>query len=767
MKAKNLIIIIAAIAAYLFGCLYLIHVMWVLKEGAVLSEALGLGFLDMFRQPFDILPLPEGALLAILLITMIGAALFLMVWSNTSLKKHYNSETIQGAGKYLKGKELDEFKKKFSEPFGKVSTDGKNNMILSRDIFLSMNSRAIDRNLHTLLIGGSGSGKSFRVVTPNILQCNCSMLINDPSGSLLDSYGCFLEAQGYKVKVFNLSHMDKGNHYNPFRYVLSDMDVSILVNTIMTNTTPPEKKAGDPFWEHAESMFLNAIIAFLYKHVAEEDQTFGSIMDLTRAAEIEEEGSGGRQSPLDKLFYNYATDHESFEYVQYKNFKLGAAKTMKSILTSVAARLRVFDQSAVRELTNTDDIDLDMIGDEKTALFIVLPTADTTFGFIASMMYSQLFQRLYDYCENFAEFSQLLVDSDGEVIRTIRSKNEDESKVAAANMAEYLERIRQSDTVIKFNEKTHLYEIRTAKDELVAFRGKKEDAENALEKIRNGRVRANSEIEDGKHTPIPVRLILDEFANTGKIPDFEQIVSTMRKYWMSVVIVLQSLGQIKGLYEKRWSDIAGNCDTTIYLGGGNDTETGEWLTKLMGKETRRAMSTTYSGTNGGSQSFSDQGVDMFSTADMRKIAEDECLILIRGLDPYKGKKYNPLKHKNWDLAHSYPTYRFNPRKADDLKKEQIHIDEQTDLNEVKDHGEVDRSFEKTMIEENRSESVKAKEARNRADADGEVIIGSPAIPTEANDKPIRDVGLDRKEIEDGEFLETIDDLYHTVEYKAG
>ena len=765
MKAKNLIIIIAAIAAYLFGCLYFIHVMWVLKEGAALSEAMGLGFIDMFRQPFDILPLPQGALLAILIVTLLGAALFLMIWSSASQKKHYNEETIQGAGKWLKGKELEEFQKNFAEPFGKTAVDGENNMILSKDMALSMNARDIDRNLNMLLIGGSGSGKSFRVITPNILQTNSSMLINDPSGALLDSYGSFLEAQGYKVKVFNLSHMEKGNHYNPFHYLKSDMDVSILVNTIMTNTTPPEKKSGDPFWEHAESMFLNAVIACLYKHVAEEDQTFGSIMDLTRAAEVDE--TGGHQSPLDRLFSKYATDRESFEYVQYKNFKLGAAKTMKSVLTSVAARLRVFDQSSVRELTNTDDIDLDLIGDEKTALFVVLPTADTTFGFIASMMYSQLFQRLYDYCENYACFSQLLVDSKGDVIRTIRAKNEDESRVAAVNMQEYLDRIRQDSTVIRFNDRTKLYEIRTEKDELVAFRGRKEDALSVLERIRAGKVICNGEIEGGEHTPIRVSLLLDEFSNCGKVPDFEMRVSTVRKYWISVVIVLQSLGQIKGLYEKRWSDIAGNCDSTIYLGGGNDTETGEWLGKLTGKQTRRAMSTTYNAAGGGSQSFSDQGVDMFTTADMRKIAEDECLVLIRGLEPYIGKKYDPLKHRNWDLAHSYPPYRFNPRKAGDMKKEQEKASEMTDLNELRDHGEVDRSFEKALIEENKAESLRAKEARNRSDSDGEIIIGTPAIPSQTDDKPIRDLGLDREEIEDGEFLETIDDLYHTVSYSAG
>lgn len=333
--------------------------------------------------------------------------------------------------------------------------------LLSREVALSMNTRKTQRNNNVLIIGGSGAGKTRFFVKPNVLQTNCNMVITDPSGELLESTGTYLKQEGYAVKVFNLVEMYKSNCYNPFHYIRDDQGVIMMINCLIKNTTPPESHSSDPFWEKSETALLQALCFYLKDHRPVEEQNFATVMELLRWAEVDEKNpdyeskldriflkskqktkpspaklggmSVSSQTPEDAEFNKYLaqihytkadgqqcenTTFKSLEELdeqgtdiavkQYKIFKMGAGKTAKSILISCAVRLTVFNLPQLAQLTGTDDIHLEDIGGTnknapKQALFVIIPAADSTFNFLVSMMYSQLFETLYFVAETSPE----------------------------------------------------------------------------------------------------------------------------------------------------------------------------------------------------------------------------------------------------------------------------------------------------------------------------------------------------------------------------
>ena len=713
------ILVIFLVLVYSFLALLIIHYFQINLESPFLSfyDKIDAAFRDLLRHPFRIFPIPQKALsttgMLLLLFTTLGAIILI----HAKLRAHDNPDTVQGDAEWMKN--LNAYNKKFTEPFGSISHDGKNNMILSQEMFMSMNNQKIRRNMNTFVIGGSGAGKSFNYVGPNVMQANCSYIITDPSGSLYSQYGAFLEGEGYKVKCFNLSHMDKGNRYNPFHYIHSDKDVEVLVTTLISNTTPPEKSSGDPFWEKSETALLVALIAYLYHYVDEEEQNFSNVMRLLRYAEINEEDSN-QKSKLDYMFEDVAkSDPGSFAYKQYRTFKMGAGKTLKSILISCSVRLQAFDLKDVADLTDTDNIELDYVGDEKTALFIIIPTAEKTFNFLAAMMYSQLFQRAYDYCENTASFSQLVMDGDDQVIRCYRAESRQESFQKAEEAEAFLERAKDSE--IYYNETFRWYELRTKQDEMVCYRWSEEAIRKELELIQNGKVLSNGrQSNHGQRLPVHTRFILDEFANIGKIPEFPEKVATIRKYEISVAIILQSLSQIKKMYKDDWSGISGNCDTTIYLGGGADQETTEWISKLLGKETRVVLNESY-GKGGGSASLNRQGVELYSPSQLRTMPEEDCLVIQKSLNAYKGKKYKSIKHPMWGRVTESTKeggYYFDPQKAQLL----YELDNRNAGTPEDEHGERQDLTEEEMMEEALDRKEAAQEIReNRTEDGGQVI----------------------------------------------
>lgn len=759
-----------------FVIFYEMHYTYVRDNQPEASNYFTSALTHMASYPFQIIPFGSGTFMTILVTLIFVFFVIFVVYESVINRQHYNSETVQGDAKWLD--DLDEFNKRFNEPYGSTSNDGPNNIIYSQDILMGLDAKKINRNLNAFVIGGSGSGKSYRLVGPNLLQCNCSYIITDPSGDLFAEYGSFFEYMGYKVKCLNLQHMEKSNHYNPFNYIHSDKDVEILVSTLISNTTPPDQHGGDPFWEKSEQALLVSIIAYLNSYGEKEEKNFTSVMRYMRMADIEEDsrGYGNRFSTssdkadkktLDSVFDELEkTDPDSFALKQYKTFKMGAGKTLKSILISAAVRLQAFDLIDVENLTGSDDIALDAVGDEKTALFVMLPTADKTFNFLASMMYSQLFQRLYDYAENYAHFSTLIMDDKGQVVRTFRANDEAEAQNKWKDAQKLLEDIRKIKKPVRRKEfeteigekKTQWWELRTAGGTLVAYRGSEEEAYKALASIKNGKVMSNSEqSNNGKRMPIHVRMMLDEFANIGKIPEFPEKVSTIRKYEISTTIILQSLSQLKAMYKEgdQWETLSGNCDTTIYLGGGADAGTTEWLSKLMGKETRTVLNTSYQSGGGGSSSYNKEGVELFAPSQFRVIPEDECIILIRSLDPYKGKKYDTEKHRNRKLQLSLPRYYFNAEKARTLYKEYENANVPENVkNENNRPLPFTESEEKAISERNKDMERKAEEYRQNRASDGKKIIEDPTQKTAADIQ--KEIGISSEEDVKEKLLEVVD-----------
>ena len=276
---------------------------------------------------------------------------------------------------------------------------GSKNMIFSKEIYLSMNGRKTRRNCNILCIGGSGTGKSRFLVKPNLLQSNCSYVITDPSGELLETMGKYLENQGYEVRVFNLVQMDHSFCYNPFNYIRDDNGVLIMITALIKNTTPKGSSSNDPFWEKAETALLQALCFFLQSECNPEDRNFTNVMKLLRCAEVRE-GQEDYDSTLDIMFKDLkARNPEHIAVRQYAVFKQAAGKTAQSILVSCSVRLTVFNMQSISTLTGTDNIDLASVGDRPVALFCITPTADTTFNFLVAMMYTQLFETLYFHAE--------------------------------------------------------------------------------------------------------------------------------------------------------------------------------------------------------------------------------------------------------------------------------------------------------------------------------------------------------------------------------
>lgn len=270
---------------------------------------------------------------------------------------------------------------------------GNRNMILSKDICLSMDTRKTFRNCNTLIIGGSGSGKSRYEVKPNILQANCSYVVTDPSGELLESMGEFLIDEGYEVRVFNLVEMEHSNCYNPFNYIRDQKGVYSMINALIKNTTPKGSSTNDPFWEKAETALLQAICFYLVSECNKEDQNFSNVMKLLRCAKAAE-GQEDVDSTLDILFNDLKEkDPEHIAVQSYAVFKsAGGGKTAQSILISCQTRLQTFNLDAIKKLTSTDNIDLGSIGDKKVALFCITSSFDASFNYLIALMYTQLFE---------------------------------------------------------------------------------------------------------------------------------------------------------------------------------------------------------------------------------------------------------------------------------------------------------------------------------------------------------------------------------------
>ncbi|WP_010233474.1 VirD4-like conjugal transfer protein, CD1115 family [Clostridium arbusti] len=434
-----------------------------------------------------------------------------------------------------------------------------NNIIITNDFLLSLNTKRTNRNLNVLIVGGAGTGKTRFFVKPNLMQLNTSYIVTDPKGDLFRETGKMFKSNGYKIKVFNLKDFNKSMHYNPFKYVKSDTDIMKLVNVIMKNTNGKkgENSNADPFWDRAESALLQAIFFYLYYEAPRNEQTLSTVWIMLQMIKVKEEDEDF-VSDFDLVFKDFEEEKgRTIAVEMYDTFKAGAGKTAKSIVISAKSRLSFLAIPAISEIFDDDELDLDTLGDEKTILYAIIPDSNTTFNFIVAMMYTQLFDNLYLKADEY-------------------------------------------------------------------YKGP---------------------------LKIPVRAILDEFANIGTIPNFPELLATMRSRSISCNIILQSMAQLEAVYKESWKGVVDNCDTFLFLGG---RETSKYVSERLGKITINSRTASRSRGKSGSSTVNENILarDLMTADELSRMNDRNCIALIRGSYPFFSEKYNIKKHKNYNLLGS-------------------------------------------------------------------------------------------------------------------
>lgn len=658
---------------------------------------------EMKTEPFNVFPISKRGLKALFPSTVI----FILAAVYISVEIERNASTMPGkdSGTSSWNKDLKGYNKEFVEPHKKDEID--RNIILAKDLYLMLDNGKSQRNLNCLIIGGSGTGKSWRIIKPNILQMNTSIIVTDPSGELLQAEGIPLLNNGYVLKVFSTSDMAHSCCYNPFDYIydetgaINENKIATLVNTFIKNSKESSQKAsGDPFWDKSAQALLSACALYLAEFRPKNQRNFYYVFKLVQAGKVNENDSSSK-TQLDKIFDDAKKMNPTARCFNYYNtFKLAGAKTAASILVTTAVDLNVFSQTNVRNMTTTDNVfpennlNLQNLGDEKTALFIVIPQADTTYNFLVSMMYSQLFDVLYTKAEKVCPNRYNIAGTNGDIISSMYETEEEakaELKLFKNAHTEVLteenyEEFKSRGLIKIFSNINKNAEICTdiRKDRRINILKKNEklvkekilnttyiiakDNENeyilkavASEKILD-RIKANiqsAKVVRGKlKLPFHVRCLLDEFANIGEIPEFNEKLATMRKYEISCTIVLQNLAQIKAKYDKLWESIIGNCDTLVFLGS-SEYETCEYISKLLGEATivvrNHSRSESAKGGNA-SLSFQSKARKLLDPAEVGKLNNKYCIIRVRGLDPFYMHKYDCQKHPNFKQCGD-----FNPK----------------------------------------------------------------------------------------------------------
>ena len=501
----------------------------------------------------------------------VAVVLKVLVWQKQSDAKKLRKGIEYGSARWGNAEDI--------KPY--MSENPWMNIPLTATEALTMESRPKQpkyaRNKNIVVIGGSGSGKTRFFVKPSVMQMNCSMVITDPKGTLIEECGKML-AKGppkrdkdgnvikdksgkvvyepYVIKVLNTINFSKSLHYNPFAYIRSEKDILKLVTTIIANTKGEGEKSSEDFWVKAEKLLYTALIAFIWYEGDEEEKNLNTLLDLLNESETREEDET-YQNPVDMMFQELEErDPQHFAVRQYKKYKMAAGKTAKSILISCGARLAPFDIAELREIMSYDEMELDKIGDRKTALFLIMSDTDTTFNFVIAMLQSQLFNLLCHKADD----------------------------------------------------------------------------------------------EYGGRLPVHVRVIADEFANIGQIPQFDKLIATIRSREISASIILQSQSQLKAMYKDSADTILGNCDTTLFLGGKEKTTLKE-MSELLGKETIDLYNTSETRSNQKSFGLNYQktGKQLMTEDEIAVMDGGKCILQIRGARPFFSDKYDITKHKNYRL----------------------------------------------------------------------------------------------------------------------
>ena len=422
--------------------------------------------------------------------------------------------------------------------------NNKKGIILAENNYLPVDKRG---NVNVLVVGGSGSGKSASYSIPNAYQLLGSYVFTDPKGELYDRTAGYLKSKGYEIKVLNLVKPQYSDGYNPLMHISSEIDVDVIANTIVKGQKTGDG-GSDPFWDDSAEMLLKALIYYLMATRPEEEQNLASCAELVRAA-----NTNGGSNLLTELISKLPYDHPA--RMNYKSIEIAPEKTYSSILSTLQSKLGKFDSKEIAELTSTDTIDFEEIGNKKTAVYVISSDTHTAYDFLLTIFFSQMIQQLYNYAD-----------------------------------------------------------------------------------------------DNGGELKVPTYFILDEFANIGKIPDFDKKISTSRSRKISFSVILQNLDQLEAVYEKSYETIIGNCDTHVFIGS-NSYKTVEYFSKALGEKTieRDSISINrdrqYFKTG---QSTSDQVMAraLMTPDELRRMDNDLCIIFEKGIKPVKANKYYYFKHKN-------------------------------------------------------------------------------------------------------------------------
>ena len=373
-------------SAIILSAIGIIPVVWLAlliapSVGGGLPEILP-KLLTVFNNPFHIEFCKDSLKTVLVLLLCYGFGIGIYF----STRKNYRRREEHGSAKWGNANAVN---KKYCQ------TPKSENKLMTQNVAIGINAKKHRRNLNTLVCGGSGAGKTRFYCKPNLMQANTSFVILDPKGEIVRDVGKLLEAKGYEIKVLDLISMEKSHCYNPFVYLQNDNDIQRLVTNLFKSTTPKGSQSNDPFWDTAASMLLLALVYYLHYEAPEDEQNFAMVMEMLRAGSIEDEDDP-RPSPLDQLFNELGEDypdHIALKY--YRSYHSGSAKTLKSIQITLAARLEKFNLESLASLTSTDELELGTLGEKKTALFALIPDNDTSFNFLVSILYTQLFQQLF------------------------------------------------------------------------------------------------------------------------------------------------------------------------------------------------------------------------------------------------------------------------------------------------------------------------------------------------------------------------------------
>ena len=530
--------------------------------GSVFAEKL-MGMLSTFPKVFENYWPGLGGL--DFMVGLLGAAgMYLLVQSKIKKAKKFRRDAEYGTARWGTKEDI----KPFADP------KFQNNVILTGTEFLTMNTRpknpANARNLNACVIGSSGSGKTRFWLTPQLLQAHSSYVCVDPKGGTLDQCGRFLQRRGYKVRVFNSIDFSRSMHYNPLAYIKTESDVLKFVTALIANTKG-DGKEGDEFWTKAETLLYCALVSYIVFEGPEEERNLNTLVEMINSMEVREDDETFKNA-VDYMFDGLEKRNpQHFAVRQYKKYKLASGKTAKSILISCGARLAPFDIPQLREVMAYDELELDRIGDRKTAAFFIISDTTQTYNFLVALAFSQMFNLLCERADN----------------------------------------------------------------------------------VHGGRL------------PHHVRVLWDEAANTGQVPQLEKIVAVIRSREISLTLFYQQLAQCKAIYDKHAETILGNMDSVIFLGGREASTIKEISENWLGKATISMQ--TDSRSRGQSESYSQNnqrlGRELVTTSEITTMPGNKCILQLRGLPPFYSPKYDLKQHPNYKYTAEY-----------DKKKNAFHLE---------------------------------------------------------------------------------------------